>query len=110
MAYQKLLTKAIQKALPKLYSTEHTPASQKKCVVKFFTPWGANTWYVVEGEERDGDWLFFNLFTSNGSDGEWGYVTLSQLKEISGPFGLKVERDMYYTDGEFEKDKRRLGF
>ena len=29
-------------------------------------------------------------------DGEWGYVTLSQLQEVRGALGLPVERDMYW--------------
>lgn len=110
MARQKLLTKAIQKQLPKLYSTENVPVGQKKCVVKFFTPDANATWFIVEGEERDGDWLFFGLATLDGVEAEWGYVTLSQLKEVRGAFRLPVERDMYYTDSEWQQDKKRFGF
>jgi len=26
-----------------------------------------------------------------------GYISLKELKSLSGPFGLKVERDMYFS-------------
>ena len=91
----KLITKAIEKALPPLNGTSNTPTSQKKCIVKFFTPWGAATWWAVEGEKQeDGDWLFHGMVTLWGDFAEWGDFRLSELTELEGPFRLKVERDM----------------
>ena len=94
----KLLTKAIEKALPALYSTEDTPTADKRAAVKFFTPDSNWTWFAVEGSrQEDGDMLFFGLV--DGFEKEWGYFMLSELSSIRGPMGLPVERDMYY-DGE----------
>lgn len=94
----KLLTKAIIDKLPKLYSQENNP--DPVCVLKFFIPWANWTWYITEGEEQeDGDWMFFNKTISPMCpDGELGYVLLSQLKEIKGPVGLRIERDLHWTD------------
>ena len=87
-----LLTKEIKKALPPLYSSEEKKPEEMPIVVKFFTPWSNWTWYAVEGEEKEGgDWLFYGLV--DGFCKELGYFTLSQLEELRGPFGLKVERD-----------------
>ncbi len=90
----KMMTKKIEQALPKLGATEKVPAGEKKVIVKFFCPWSNWTWYVYEGHQMEnGDWEFFGLV--EGLDTELGYFLLSQLTEVSGPGGLKIERDLY---------------
>ena len=84
----KLLTKAIAKSLPKLGATEGTDAEVK---VKFFTPWTTFTWFASEFDGRD---TFFGLV--EGHERELGYFSLSELEAIRGPWGLKVERDLYF--------------
>ena len=100
----KLITKAIENKLIKtpLYSTEDVPTQEKKCIVKFFTPWSNWTWYAVEGEKQEnGDWKFFGLV--DGLEAEWGYFLLSEIASLRGPFGLTVERDRYFSDSEFKR-------
>lgn len=49
-------------------------------------------------KQEDGDWLFYgycHLF-----EWEWGYVILSELEDITLPFGLKIEREIYGTGGK----------
>ena len=90
----KLLTDAIKKALPPLYSTENTPLEDKQVVVKFFNPLGSQTWEIVEGSQQDGgDWLLFGK-CDLGYGAEWGYVSLSELEAIKLPMGLGIERDI----------------
>lgn len=98
----KLLTKAIEAKLAKspLYSQEKN--DNPEIIVKFFTPWSNWTWYVTEGrKQEDGDYLFFGL--EDGFDKELGYFTLSELEEVRGPFGLKIERDLHF-EGHHLKD------
>lgn len=84
-------------SLPALYSTEDTPCAEKQIVAKFFNPMGAGTWYIAEGsKQEDGDWLFFG-YADLGYGGEWGYVTLSELQSVKLPFGLGIERDIYFS-------------
>jgi hypothetical protein len=91
----KLMTKEIEKKLPKLYSTEEVPLQEKKVIVKYFTPDGSWTWYVVEGEKKDnGDFLFFGLV--DGLEKEWGYFTLKELEGVRGKLGLPIERDLHF--------------
>lgn len=91
----KLLTKEIEKLLPKLYSQDGKNPANVKIVVKFFAPWTNWTWYVTEGERQEnGDWLFFGL--TRGDFNELGYFTLRQLQEVKGAWGLKIERDMHF--------------
>ena len=86
-----LLTKEIRAKLPKLYATEKTPPAEKVCIVKFFQPWGSWTWYAVEFDARD---RFFGLV--DGFELEWGYFSLRELKSVKGPWGLTIERDLYF--------------
>jgi len=86
-----LLTKEIREKIPKLYATENIPLEDKVAVVKYFTPWTSWTWY---GVEFDGEDRFFGLV--DGLEREWGYFSLSELKSVSGPLGLKIERDLYF--------------
>ncbi len=103
----KLLTEEIKKSLPKLGETDELPDSKKVVQAKFFTPWTNWTWYVVEGEEQpDGNWLFFGLV--EGLAIEWGCFDLWELEALDGPFGLKIERDIYFGNPTIEEVKRRL--
>jgi hypothetical protein len=99
----KLLTKALVKTLPALYSQENNPDPMVMC--KFFTPDAGWTWYAIEGSWVDAngyydtdkpkvDFLFFGLVS--GLEVELGYFSLSELTSIRGGLGLPVERDLYF--------------
>lgn len=100
----KLITKAIEEKLLKhpLYSQEKNP--NPEILVKFFTPWAGWTWYVTEGNKEENDWLFFGYV--EGQENELGYFRLSELQEVKGPFGLKIERDLYF-EGKHLNDVKR---
>lgn len=94
----KLITKEIEKMLEKypLYSQDGK-GEDAIIVCKFFSPVGSWTWYVLEGQrQEDGDYELFCLVV-NGYGTEYGYQMLSELEEINLPFGLKIERDLYFT-------------
>lgn len=92
----KLLTKEIQRRLPKMYSSEELPIGEHVAVCKFFNPCGAYTFYVIEGEQEEDGWRLFGFAT--GVDfPEFGYVMLSELQEYKGPLGLGIERDIYFN-------------
>lgn len=92
----KLLTKEIEKRLEShpLYSQDNK-GDDAVVIAKFFNPFGAGTWWVLEGEKReDGDWLFFGL--AEIWEREYGYFTLSELESLRLPFGLTIERDINF--------------
>ena len=99
----KLITKAIEKKLPALYSQENV--DNPICNLKFFTPDSSWTWYVLEGQkEENGDYTFFGKVISNlCPEGELGYFTLSELKKVRGNLGLPIERDMYFKNVPLNK-------
>lgn len=98
----KLLTKALLKSLPALYSTDGVPLEEKTAVLKFFDPSGSYTLFVFEGEEDSGDVRFFGYVTGLGSD-EMGYASLQELESVRGRFGLGIERDQHFPPTPMSK-------
>lgn len=94
-----LLTRAIEKALPPLYTHEGKEPSTVPVVVKFFNPTGAGTWYITEGERDGDDWRLYGWADLGMGPGcsELGYTSLNELKAFRGRFGLGVERDLYLS-------------
>ena len=76
--------------MPKLYDQENK-GSEAVAVVKFFTPDAHWTWYITE---FDGEDIMFGLV--EGLEKELGYVSFSELKDLRGPLGLPIERDLYF--------------
>lgn len=105
----KLITKEIEKKIEKypLYSQDGK-GDEAVVIAKFFPPWGGMSFYATEGSKtEDGDIEFFGMVTNCG-EYELGYFTLSQLENLRGPWGLKVERDLYFkgTIADAKKDAR----
>jgi len=86
-----LMTKEIKQKLPPL-GTDDPDAS---VVFKLFAPWTNWTWYVTEGDAEGDDYRLFGLV--DGFEKELGYFMLSELEMVTGPMGLKIERDRGYT-------------
>ena len=83
----------VKTQLPPLYNSEGN--KDPTVFVKFFCPWNQWTWFALEGSQRDGDFILFGYVI--GHEREWGYFSLTELQSVTGPFGLKIERDMYFT-------------
>ena len=64
-------------------------------VVKLFTPFGGATWLLTEVDPENHR-LAFGLADLGLGCPELGYVCLSELEGIRCPFGLGVERDLYF--------------
>jgi len=88
----KLLTKAIEAKLRKNQADFQNGESDHVPPLKLFCPWGSATWLITEIDE-DGDRMF-GLCDLGMDCVELGYVSLSELKALRGPFGLGIERDM----------------
>ena len=89
----KLLTKAIEKVIPALYTNDGKDPEEVKICAKFFCPWNQWTWYATEYDPEQG--LFYGYV--KGSASEYGYFTLEELEYVRGPFGMKIERDRNFT-------------
>ncbi len=97
----KLLTEQLKSKMPKIYETDYIPLTDKIIICKFFNPCGSGTWYVLEGQEEEDDFIFFGLVDLH--EKEFGYFSLSELEGIRLPLGLRIERDIYFEQQKVSK-------
>jgi Protein of unknown function (DUF2958) len=99
-----LLPEDVRVNLPPLYASE---GEQDPTVyIKFFTPWSNWSWYVIEGlPYGEGDFIFFGWVV--GHERELGYFLISELESITGPGGLKIERDLHFKPIRLSDVKRQ---
>ena len=87
----KLLTKEIAAKLIEAGYDNETP------ICKLFTPWGRATWLITGIE----DGILYGYADLGMGCVEWGGIaSLEELESIRGPFGLKIEPDLYWTPNE----------
>tara|TARA_R100000734_G_C3256280_1_gene56290 strand:- start:192 stop:566 length:375 start_codon:yes stop_codon:yes gene_type:complete len=86
----KLITEEIK---TKLASNKGDPNLDKP-YLKLFNPTGEGTWLISEMIDED---TLFGLCDLGMGFPELGYVSLQELESIELPFGLKIERDMFFT-------------
>ena len=93
----KIITKKIEKQLLATPIGTHCEVMPKDIpiIFKLFSPWSGWTWFVTEGDRQpDGDWELYGMV--HGDFKEIGPFMLSELTSITGPAGLKIERDLHY--------------
>lgn len=95
----KLLTDELRKELPPLYSKENEKDPLVIC--KFFLPMAKWTWFATEFDGKD---TFFGFVV--GEYPELGYFSLQELENLEGPYGLGVERDMYFKPCRLSEIKK----
>jgi hypothetical protein len=93
----KLITKEIRETLlangrKSRESDDFDPAP----VLKLFTPWAGATWLITELDPED-ELMAFGLCDLGLGSPELGYVWLPEVIDLRGPFGLTVERDLWFT-------------
>ncbi len=72
-------------------------------VAKFFASWSNWTWYATSYDETEG--LFFGIIS--GTQVELGYFSIQDLKGLSGPMGLNIERDLYWKEKRLSELTKR---
>jgi len=125
----RLMSKEIEKRFKKIGRQENIKDPIVVC--KFFNPVGGGTWfatemsYVVRRKGSDGkeeiieveaskmnkevrgqivDMNFFGYVSIHGDHcDEWGSFPLSELQSVKGPFGLGIERDLYFDPQPISK-------
>lgn len=73
-------------------------------LAKFFNPTGNWTWYASEFDPETG--IFFGLVS--GFEVEYGSFSLNELQSFRGPFGLGIERDLYFTPRPLREIQRDI--
>jgi len=85
----KLMTKEIETMARKQYPKGNDLETQK-VVAKFFDPTGSWTWYLMNQDPEDPDYLWGIV---KGFEVEIGSFSLSELQTTKVRFGLGIERD-----------------
>ena len=71
-------------------------------IAKFFNPCGAGTWYATEYDPKEK--VFFGYVSIFGDwNDEWGYFSLEELESFQGPFGIGIERDLFFDEKPFSQ-------
>ncbi len=96
----KLITEEIKTRFAEIgeQSNDHDPI----VVTKFFVPWGAATWLATEYDvEKNICFGYVKGLVQGEWNDEWGSFSIDELESIEGPMGLKIERDLYFSEGRF---------
>ena len=96
-----LMTQELRQQFPKLGTTDHQPMRERVVYAKFFDPSGSWTWYVFEFDGKD---EFFGLV--DGFEKELGSFSLREMQSVKGPYGLGIERDLYFGQPKVGDIKR----
>lgn len=68
-------------------------------VVKLFCPWSAASWLLAELDPDEPD-IAFGLCDPGLGSPELGSVRLSEIAAVTGPGGLRIERDRHFRATE----------
>ena len=91
----KLFNKTIDNKLFKQYSFG-SDLSKQKVVAKIFNPYGNGTWYILNSDPNDPDYLW--AIVDLGYGAEVGSVSRSELETYRNRMRLGFERDMYFDE------------
>ena len=89
------MTAELEKRFAKVGSQEEI--RDPVIVAKFFNPIGSGTWYATEYDPATKTFFGYVSIFGDWND-EWGTFSLEELESYKGPFGLGIERDLYWTE------------
>lgn len=66
-------------------------------ITKFFNPTGAGIWYATEWHPDIERFFGYVSIFGNHND-EWGYFSLDELETYRSPWGIEIERDLFWKE------------
>ncbi|WP_439131464.1 DUF2958 domain-containing protein [Polaribacter sp.] len=102
----KLITKEIAERFEKV--GDQSESKNPLIVVKYFDPAGSATWYATAYNPKNR--VAYGYVTGLQID-EWGYFSMDELQAVERPFGLTIERDIYFEEQHFNtvfRDQQRI--
>ena len=97
MKKMKLITPTLETRFAEI--GDQSEKSNPLIITKFFDPCGSATWFATEYDSKTQ--ICFGYVTGLDYD-EWGTFSISELESIKRPFGLGIERDIYFTEVRFK--------
>jgi hypothetical protein len=101
----KLITKTLEERFEKI--GDQSQSIDPIFIAKFFNPCGSATWYATEYDKQTN--ICFGYVTGMDFD-EWGTFSIEELESLKLPYGLKIERDLYFKEirsNKFIQDKEQ---
>ncbi len=96
----RLMTKQLEKRFLKVGN--QSELEDPVVIAKFFNPCGGGTWYATEYDPNEK--VFFGYVSIFGDwNDEWGYFSLEELESFQGPFGIGIERDLFFDEKPFSQ-------
>ncbi len=90
----KLMTKHIERLARSQYARAASASlSELMVVAKFFDPCGSWTWYLIDQDPNDPDYLYGIV---KRFEVEMGSFSLRELEEYKGRLGIGIERDLCF--------------
>lgn len=74
-------------------------------VAKFFDPCGSASWFATEYNPETQ--IFYGYVTGLAFD-EWGTFSLKEMEALERPFGLSIERDLYFKEKHFSEQFKEV--
>ena len=93
MWYELTPDQIVKTGIPALYETEAVPLTEKTIYLHYFIE--ACDWYMAE-YDRNKDLFFGFANLGDPQMAEWGYISHKELKDISIPPGIEVDRDIHW--------------
>jgi hypothetical protein len=101
-----LLTDELIRQFEKTGRQEHV--EDPVVIAKFFNPCGSATWLATEYYPDDRLFFGYASLFNDPFCNEWGYFSLDELQELRcPPFGLPIERDLYFEQSPISVVKER---
>ena len=89
------MTKQLEARFQEVGRQDDSP--DPRVVAKFFNPSGPGTWYATEYDPESR--IFYGYVSIFGDHcDEWGSFSLAELEGYRGPFGLGLERDLFFRE------------
>lgn len=81
---------------------------EQDVICKIFDPQGGFTWYIMNQDPKDPDYLWAIV---KGFEVEMGSVSKSELENVTGKWGLHMERDLFFQPTKAQEvwDKLQKG-
>ena len=89
----RLLTKALIKRFAEVGDQD---IPDPIVVAHYFDPTGSADWFATAYYPEDN--VIFGWAEVVPGCGEWGYSSIDELQSVKGPFGLGIERDLYWNE------------
>lgn len=99
----KLITQEIQQRFAQVGDQSENP--DPLVVAKLFDPAGSATWWLTEYDPQTN---IARCYVTGLVMDEWGSVSITELEQIVRPFGLKIERDLYFTEKPISEHRPEL--